>query len=188
MLTRSAEAFVRYLRTIEVAPNGHKNSTKRRLLDKGVKYILECCRALFSYAAKRRHLSAYSENPFITIEVDRMPVEDARPIVLLTAEQEKLSLERCDDWQFPIFLTLMLTGLRPGELCHLLVIDVDLESAILRVRNKPQLGWQTNTRSERDMPLVPVLAEVLFSNRATTIMKPISINAVRLQARSDHSR
>jgi integrase len=76
-----------------VAPNGHKNSTKRRLLDKGVKYILECCRALFSYAAKRRHLSTYSENPFITIEVVRMPVEDARPIGLLTAEQEKLSLE-----------------------------------------------------------------------------------------------
>jgi integrase len=159
--SRAAEAFVRYLRTIEVAPNGHKNSAKRRLLDKGVKYILECCRALFGYAAKRRHLSAYAENPFIVIEVDRMPVEDAKPIVLLTAEQEKQFLEECDDWQFPIFLTLMLTGLRPGELCHLLVSDVDLEAGILRVRNKPQLGWQIKTRSERDLPLVPVLADVL---------------------------
>lgn len=140
--SRAAEAFVRHLRTIEVAPNGHKNSTKRRLLDKGVKYILECCRALFSYAAKRRHLSAYAQNPFSIIEVDRMPVEDAKPIVLLTAEQEKQFLEECDDWQFPIFLTLMLTGLRPGELCHLLVGDVDLQAGILRVRKGriPVLG------------------------------------------------
>ncbi len=99
---RAAEAFVRHLRTIEVAPNGHENSTKRRLLDKGVKFILECCRALFSYAAKRQHLSAYAENPFIVIEVDRMPVEDSRPIVLLTAEQEKQFLDECDDWQFPV--------------------------------------------------------------------------------------
>lgn len=159
--SRAAEAFVRHLRTIEVAPNGHKNSTKRRLLDKGVKYILECCRALFSYAAKRRHLSAYAENPFIVIEVDRMPVEDSKPIVLLTAEQERQFLEECDDWQFPIFLTLMLTGLRPGELCHLLVSDLDLEAGILRVRNKPQLGWQIKTRAERDLPLVRVLADVL---------------------------
>jgi len=159
--SRAAEAFVRHLRTIEVAPNGHRNSAKRHLLDKGVKYILECCRALFSYAAKRRHLSAYAENPFMVIEVDRMPVEDSKPIVLLTAEEEKQFLEACDDWQFPIFLTFMLMGLRPGELCHVLVSDVDLEAGILRVRNKPQLGWQIKTRCERDVPLVPVLADVL---------------------------
>ena len=55
----------------------------------------------------------------------------------------------------------MLTGLRPGELCHLLVSDVDLEARILRIRNKPQLGWQIKTRSERDLPLVPLIVEVL---------------------------
>jgi len=41
---RDAEEFVRHLRTIEVAPNGHKNTRKRRLLDKGIIYILESCR------------------------------------------------------------------------------------------------------------------------------------------------
>jgi integrase len=55
---RDAEAFVRHLRTIEVAPNGHANSKKRRLLDKGVTFIAECCRALFVYAAKRRQQHA----------------------------------------------------------------------------------------------------------------------------------
>ena len=37
-----AEEFVRYLRTIHVSPNGHKNTAKRPLLDKGLRFILEC--------------------------------------------------------------------------------------------------------------------------------------------------
>src|SRR5262249_7846219 len=39
--------------------------------------------------------------------------------------------------------------------------DVDLADRLLRVRNKPGLDWQVKTRAERDVPLVPVLAEVL---------------------------
>lgn len=157
-----AEQFVRYLRSILVAPNGHPNSLKRPLLDNGVKYILETCRSLFAFAAKRRHLSPYADNPFSSLDLDRMPVEDARPIVILSSEQERALLQACDDWQFPIFLTLMLTGLRPGELTHLLLPDdVDLEGRVLHVRNKPRLGWQVKTRNEREVPLVSVLAEVL---------------------------
>ncbi len=159
---RDAEAFVRHLRSVEVAPNGHAHSKKRKLLDKGVKFICECCRTLYMYAAKRRHLSAYAENPFTAIGAGEMPVDDAKPIVLFTAEQEQKFLEACDEWQFPIFLTLMLTGVRPGELCHLLLPeDLDLEAGLLHVRNKPRLGWQVKTRAARSIPLVPVLADVL---------------------------
>jgi len=157
-----AEELVRYLRTIQVAANGHKNSLKRPLMDKGIRYILETCRALYNYAGKRRHLPPYAENPFATLEIDRIPVQQARPILLFTSEQERSFLQAADDWQFPVFLTLMLTGLRPGELTHLLLPeDVDLEVALLRVRNKPKLGWRVKTRNERDIPLLPTLVEVL---------------------------
>lgn len=160
--TTHAVAFVRYLRNLQVSPNGHAHTAKRLLMDKGLRYILECCRALFNYAAKHRHLSPYAENPFRTLELDRIPVEQARPIELFTRDQERAFLEASDDWQFPLFLTLMLTGLRPGELCHLLMPDdLDLAEAILRVRNKPRLGWQVKTRNEREIPLLPVLVEVL---------------------------
>ncbi len=157
-----AEEFVRYLRTLHVSPNGHANTAKRLLMDKGLRYILECCRAMFNYAAKRRHLSPYAENPFRTLEIDRIPIEHARPIELFTPDQEKAFLEACDDWQFPVFLTLMLTGLRPGELCHLLLPDdLDLETGWLKVRNKSRLGWKVKTRNERDIPLIPELVDVL---------------------------
>jgi integrase len=157
-----AEEFVRYLRTIRVSPNGHPHTPKRSLLDKGIKYILEACRAMFGYALKRRHLSPYAENPLSALQIDRIPVEDARPIALFTPEQERSFLEACDRWQFPLFLTLLLTGLRPGELAHLLLPDdVDLRAGLLFVRNKPRLGWQVKTRSEREVPLATVLVEVL---------------------------
>src|SRR5262245_33233511 len=56
----------------------------------------------------------------------------------------------------------MLTGLRPGELTHLLLPDdLELEAAVLRVRNKAKLGWQVKTRNKRDIPLIPVLVGVL---------------------------
>jgi integrase len=159
---RHAEDFVRHLRGIQVAPNGHPRARKRTLRDAGIKFILETCSTLFNYAQRNRHLSPYAENPFRTIEINRVPIEDAKPIVVFTPDQEGKFFEACDDWQFPLFLTLLLTGLRPGELVHLLLPDdLDLETGWLRVRNKPELGWQVKTRNERDIPLVPVLKDVL---------------------------
>ena len=157
-----AERFVRYLRSIRVAANGHKNTRKRPLRDCGIKYILETCSTMFNYAERHRHLPPYAENPFRAIEVGRIPIEDAKPIVVFDVDQERRLLAACDDWQFPIFLTLLLTGLRPGELAHLLLPnDLDLEGHWLFVRNKPQLGWQVKTRTEREIPLSRALAEVL---------------------------
>lgn len=157
-----AEHFVRYLRSIKVAPNGHKNAGKRRLRDAGVRFILETCSTLFNYAARHRHLPPYVENPFRAIEVSRIPIEDAKPIVVFNEEQEEAFLDTCDAWQFPVFATLLLTGLRPGELIHLLLPeDLNLDDGWLYVRNKPKLGWRVKTRNERDIPLMPELADVL---------------------------
>lgn len=157
-----AEEFVAYLRTLKVSSNGHKNTALRPLMDKGIKFILECCRALFSYGAKRRHLSPYATNPFTELELSKIPVETQRPIKLFTPYQERDFLESCNRWQFPIFLTLLMTGLRSGEVCHLLLPDdVDLHEGLLHVRNKPLLFWKVKTRNERSIPLHPVLVKVL---------------------------
>ncbi len=165
------EQFAKYLRSVRVSPNGHPHTAKRPLLDKGVQYILECCRSLFAYAIKCRHLPPYVENPFSSLRLPRSTSETARPIVLLTPPQERAFLESCDDWQFPVFLTLMFTGLRPGELTHLLLPDdIDWEAGLLRIANKPALGWQVKTRNAREIPLVAPLVDVLrwcVGNRTT---------------------
>jgi integrase len=58
---------------------------------------------------------------------------------------------------------LAKTGLRPGELIHLLIEDVDLDGGWMQIRNKPDLGWKIKTRRERAVPLVDELVAVLRS-------------------------
>ncbi len=169
-----AEAFARHLRTVQVAPNGHPHAVKRLLLDKGVRFVLECCRALFNYAARCRHQAPYAGNPFSALALDRVPVETARPVTLLTRDEEQRLLGACDGWQLPVFAFLLLTGLRPGELCHLLLPgDLDLDAGLVRVRNKPALGWQVKTRAQRDVPLVPELATALKAHLCGRLTGPV---------------
>src|SRR5204862_5853536 len=118
------DAFAAYLRCAEVAPNGHPNTARRRLRDKGVQFILETCRAMYSYAGKRRHLPPYAGNPFAELPLDRLKIEDAKPIFVFTAATELTFLQRSSSWALPMHFTLAKTGLRVGELSHLLIEDV----------------------------------------------------------------
>jgi integrase len=157
-----ADAFVKYLRKLKTSPNGHRNTAKRHLQDKGVKFVLMVCRTLFNYAIKRRHFPAFAQNPLTALGIGRIPIDDAKPIVLLNPQQEEQFFQACDDWQLPIFATLLLTGIRPGELTHLLLPDdVDLSEGWLNICNKPQLGWQVKTRNQRRVPLLPEVAAML---------------------------
>ena len=169
--TVMAEEFVRHLRTIQVAPNGHPNTARRALRDKGVVFVLQACRALFGFAAKQRHLPAYVPNPFSMLAIERMPIEDAKPIRPLTARQEVTFFQACDTWQFPIFFVLAFTGLRVGELTHLLIDhDLCLEESVIRISNKPRLFWQVKTRNLRQVPLLPEVVDLLracIGGRAT---------------------
>jgi integrase len=157
------DAFATYLRKIEVSPNGHRNARKRRLRDKGVRFILETCRAMFNYAVKRRHLPPYVGNPFSDLPLDRLKIEDSKPIFVFRSDTELDFFKAASDWAFPIHFTLAKTGLRVGELTHLLIEDVDLEAGWLYVRNKTELGWRIKTGQERTVPLLPEVIAVLRS-------------------------
>jgi integrase len=155
------DAFAVYLRAVELAPNGHPNAVRRRLRDKGVRFILETCRSLYNFARKRHHLPPYAENPFAELPLDRMKVEDAKPIFVFDAQNELGFLRAAESWDFPIHLTLAKTGLRVGELVHLLIEEVDLQGGWLRVRSKAALGWRVKTGTDRDVPLLPEVVAVL---------------------------
>jgi integrase len=155
------DAFAAYLRAVEVAPNGHANAARRRLRDKGVRYILECCRAMYGFAGRRRHLPPYAGNPFTRLPIDRLRIEDKKPVFVFDAGTELAFLRACDPWAFPVHFALAKTGLRVGELTHLLVEDVDLAGGWLHVRNKPGLDWRIKTGAERTVPLPPEVVAVL---------------------------
>lgn len=70
-------------------------------------------------------------------------------------------------------MTLANTGVRPGEIVHALVEDIDLDARWLYVRNKPELGWQIKTRRERKIPLVEELLTVLRKVNGTRTTGPV---------------
>lgn len=155
------DLFVRFLRSIRVAPNGHAHATRRHLKDRGVRFILETCRSLYGYAAKKRHLPPYAENPFAGLGGKRFRIDDAKPIFVFDADTEMAFFAAANTWAFPIHFTLAKTGLRSGELIHLLIEDVDLEGGWLHACEKPELGWRIKTRRGRAVPLVDELIAVL---------------------------
>jgi integrase len=165
--------FVGYLRSCLISPNGHERSKKRPFRDKGVQFIVETCRSMYSYAQRQRHLPPYQPNPFSEMAPDRMRLEDAKPIFLFDASTELQFLEAARNREFPIHFTLAKTGMRSGELCHLLIEDLNLNAGWLHVRNKPELGWSVKTRNERVVPLHPVVRDVLhvvIGNRAAGVV------------------
>lgn len=157
----SAARFAAFLRDREVAPNGHPHTRRRKLHDKGVRFILEVCRSLYGYAHRMRHLPPYMPNPFGEMQLDRMRNTDAKRIFVFSSDTERSFLSGAGDWDFPVHATLSKTGMRPGELAHLLVEELDLNVGWLHVRNKAELGWTIKTGCERSIPLVPELCDLL---------------------------
>lgn len=151
----SVDAFVCYLRQLEVAPNGHPNSPKRRLRDAGIRYILEVCRSLLSFAVQHRLLPPYATNPFVSLPWDRLRVEDRKQIFVFDESAEIAYWNAADAWSFPIHLVLAKTGMRIGELVHLLIEDLDLDAGWLTVRNKLTLGWRVKTGNNRKIQAFP---------------------------------
>ncbi|AMV17362.1 tyrosine-type recombinase/integrase [Planctomyces sp. SH-PL14] len=149
----SINDFVAFLRTRQISPNGHPNTRKRTLRDKGLRYILEVCRSAYAYAQTKRHLPPYAPNPFAELPIDRLTVEDAKPVFVFDAKAELAFLRAAKEWEFPVHLILSKTGMRPGELCHLLIEEVELCSGWIHIRNKPDLGWSVKTRNERSIPI-----------------------------------
>ncbi|PHS03480.1 MAG: hypothetical protein COA78_17780 [Blastopirellula sp.] len=157
----NADEFVRYIRSIQVSPNGHKNARCRPLRDKGVRYILDCCRSMFNFAAKKRHLPPYADSPFLGLGGKRFKIEDAKRIFVFDEQTELTFLKGANWWSFPIFFTLAKLGVRPGELTHILIEEVDLDSGWIHIRNKVELGWRIKTGAERSIPIPPELVAVL---------------------------
>jgi integrase len=157
----SGTAFLRYLRDLEVAPNGHANARRKPLTDKGIKFILQTCGALYRFGIAHKHIPKQTENPFAGLGLRRMKVRDSKPIFVFDEQAELKFFQAADAWSFALHFTLCKSGLRSGELVHTLIEDVDLNQGWLRVRSKPELGWTIKAGGDRDIPLAPEVVDLL---------------------------
>jgi integrase len=82
-------------------------------------------------------------------------------VFVFSVDHEHAFFAAAGAWDFPIHATLAKTGIRRGELAHLLIEDLDLRGGWIDIRGKPELGWNVKTGRERRVPLVPELVNVL---------------------------
>jgi integrase/recombinase XerD len=98
------------------------------------------------------------ENPAAKIKPRK--VIEKPPEVYSDKEIEKL-LEAANPEEQALLLTLLYTGLREQELCHLTWADVDPKKKLLRVTAKPEEGFTPKTWEERDIEMSDRLVQAL---------------------------
>ena len=98
------------------------------------------------------------ENPAAKIK-PRKVVE--RPAEVYSDEEIAKLLGGADPGEQAVLLTLLYTGLREQELCHLAWDDVDFNKKVLRVTAKPEEKFTPKTWEERDIEMSDGLVQAL---------------------------
>jgi hypothetical protein len=80
----------------------------------------------------------------------------------MTSEDLRRFFHVCDDEQRRLFSTMLLTGMRKGELENLTWNDVHFELAIIFIQ--PKEGWNPKS-DDRIIPFSPVLHQILSEQR-----------------------
>jgi integrase len=149
------EDFVRWLRGQKRNRNGSPSGSRDHYKVGGIRFILSTCRTAFNWAARRRMLPPYAENPFGAFGIDDLkdPTEERTAGRVFTPDQERAFFAACGAWQRRVFGVLAVYGLRVAELTHLLISDVDLTNNTFKVRSKPWMLWNVKTGRDRELPL-----------------------------------
>src|SRR5690606_26033363 len=81
----------------------------------------------------------------------------------MTAADLKRFFEACSEDDRRLYMTILLTGMRKGEVEHLLWTDISFELGVLFVQEKKEedLQWQPKT-DERLIPISPMLQAILL--------------------------
>ncbi len=125
-----------------------------------VNYELQTIRTFFQWAVRRNHLFV---NP--ATEVERLRISKRVVPKFLTSEQLRRLFTVCNESERHLFVTVLLTGMRKGEVEHLTWPDINFEMGVIFIQEKPQWNWKPKT-DERLIPISPTLRELLVSLHA----------------------
>ena len=153
------EKFKAWRKTVLVAKNGaNPVKVKPEAVRKGAKsytvnFELTTLKTIFILAVKWKYLEKSPAEG-----VKPLKAEDSKPRRFLTdAECDRL-LRACEPEYYPIFFTLIHTGIRKSELINLEWNDLDLNHRIIKIQRK--VFWIPKT-GEREIPMSESVASVL---------------------------
>lgn len=120
-----------------------------------VNYELQVLHTFLRWAITSNQLFT---NPASMVERFRIP-KRALPKFLTVDELQKL-FEACSDGERRLFMTILLTGMRKGEIVHLTWLDISFELGVIFIQEKPDLSWKPKT-DERVIPMSLPLRDIL---------------------------
>ncbi len=152
--------FAAFLSNLMVSPNGHPNTTKRRL--RGQAFIIDTVRAMYEWAADHDRGNCLPDgfrNPFRKKLLERPSVPvDPLAALDITMDMAVEFITSCDRYQRSLFAPMLLYGLRAREPVYLFREHVDPEW--LRVVCVPELDYLTKGRRDKRFPMMHVMTDL----------------------------
>jgi len=127
-----------------------------------VNYELRVLDTFFRWAIRHNHLFI---NPAALVERFRIP-KRALPKFLTVDELTRL-FEACREAERRLFMAILLTGMRKGEIAHLTWADVSFDLGVIFIQEKADVGWKPKT-DERIIPTSPTLRQLLEVQHAVS--------------------
>jgi integrase/recombinase XerD len=125
-----------------------------------INYELQVLRTFFRWAVRRNHLFV---NPASQVERLRIPKRSIPRF--LTSDQLTRLFAVCAERERRLFMTILLTGMRRGEIEHLTWADINFQLGVIFIQEKPQYQWKPKT-DERLIPISPPLRDILSQHHA----------------------
>lgn len=153
--------FAAHLQNLLISPNGHSSTKRRRMAAAG--YVEDVVRSMLAWAADPERGNLLPDgfrNPFAghTRRSNRSERDlFGEPDITISMAAEFLN--RCDEFQLPLFSMLVLYGLRAAEPCHL--FHEQLDGDWLIVGSDPQLDYFVKGRRDKRFPLIEPMAGML---------------------------
>jgi site-specific recombinase XerD len=134
---------------------GHRGISAK-VSPRTINYELRALFTFFNWAVKRNALFL---NPASNIERFRLP-KRVMPKFLTSDELTKF-FGACNEDDRRLFMSIVLTGMRKGEVEHLYWSDVNFELGVVFIQEKADMHWKPKT-DERLIPISPMLRELLL--------------------------
>lgn len=139
--------------------------------DKTISMELSEIKKLFRYAIA---INAVMSNP--TALVNYKSTKDNTPHFFTKDEIKKIFKSFPQEWMRDIFRTFLYTGMRKGELMHLLWKDVDIDNKFIHVRQQifkdGEIIYKTKTiSSARSIPMYDEVTNILIRQRKRMLHK-----------------
>ena len=162
--------FAVFLRQLEVSPNGHANTARRKL--RSPEFVQSVVRSMLRWAAASNAGALLGDgfrNPFQgrirkteSVHADLFGEPD------ITLDMASKFLRACDEYQLPVFTLLVFYGLRPSELSF--AFRESLTEDWLSIICRPELAYFTKGRRDKRLPLIDPIRALLSSERRTGVV------------------